>query len=134
MNCCTYGGRKRTLKNGQIVCLVFQRKKNIEAVNCKLTSSFKFETSRTFDIPRIDAGFVWPMPVVVANANAPRLGIALPYAPVVNGVPKPKANGGITLGAPRPFTTLFHRIKRKKCINFNFKHFLFKRNCLYYCC
>lgn len=44
------------------------------------------------------------MPVVVANANAPRLGIALPYAPVVNGVPKPKANGGITLGAPRPFT------------------------------
>lgn len=44
------------------------------------------------------------MPVVVANANAPRLGIALPYAPVVNGVPKPKANGGITLGAPKPFT------------------------------
>lgn len=46
------------------------------------------------------------MPVVVANANAPRLGIALPYAPVVNGVPKPKANGGITPGAPKPFTTI----------------------------
>lgn len=69
-----------------------------------LTSSLRLETSNTFDIPLSDVGFVWPMPVVVANANAPRLGIALPYAPVVNGVPKPKANGGITLGAPKPFT------------------------------
>lgn len=50
------------------------------------------------------------MPVVVVNANAPRLGMALPYAPVaVNGVPKPSANGGRTLGAPKPFT-----IKRKR--------------------
>lgn len=71
-----------------------------------LTSSLRLETSNTFDIPLRDVGFVWPMPWVVANANAPRLGIALPYAPVVNGVPKPKANGGITLGAPRPFTAI----------------------------
>lgn len=70
----------------------------------RLTSSLRLETSNTFDIPLIDVGFVWPMPWVVANANAPRLGIAFPYAPVVNGVPKPKANGGITLGAPMPFT------------------------------
>lgn len=69
-----------------------------------LTSSLRLETSKTFDIPLSDVGFVWPMPVVVANANAPRLGIALPYVPVVKGVPKPKANGGITLGAPKPFT------------------------------
>lgn len=51
------------------------------------------------------------MPVVVASANAPRLGIAFPYAPDVNGVPKPKANGGITLGAPNPFT----KIRTKRC-------------------
>lgn len=76
------------------------------------------DTSRTFDIPLNDVGFVCPIPVVVAKANAPRLGIALPYAPVVNGVPKPKANGGITLGAPKPFT----KNKRifKKDINFIF--------------
>lgn len=84
-----------------------QRSKYLDRLmNCwvMLTSSLRFDTSNTFDIPLSDVGFVWPMPVVVANANAPRLGIALPYAPVVNGVPKPKANGGITLGAPNPFT------------------------------
>lgn len=79
-----------------------------------LTSSLRLETSKTFDIPLSDVGFVWPMPVVVANANAPRLGIALPYAPVVNGVPKPKANGGITLGAPKPFTENRKRKQHRK--------------------
>lgn len=76
-------------------------------IQALLTSSFKFDTSRTFDMPRSWDWFVCPMPVVVANVNAPRLGIALPYALVVNGVPSPSANGGITPGAPIPFTR-FH--------------------------
>lgn len=68
------------------------------------TSSLRLETSRTLEKPRNAAGLVAPKPAVVANANAPKLGIVPPYAPVVNGVPNPNANGGNTLGAPNPFT------------------------------
>lgn len=113
------------MRNAFIFCFNFSREQDntiwntwMKTDECELwillTSSLRFETSNTFDIPLSDVGFVWPMPVVVANANAPRLGIALPYAPVVNGVPKPNANGGITLGAPNPFTEAQFRKKKKE--------------------
>lgn len=68
-------------------------------------------------MPRKEGGLLWPIPVVVANANAPRLGIAFPYALVVNGVPRPRANGGITPGAPMPFTIIqFTRRNKEKSV------------------
>lgn len=68
-----------------------------------ITSSFRLETSSTFEIPR-RAACVWLFiaPADV-KANAPRLGRPPPYAEG-NGVPRPSANGGSTPGVPRPFT------------------------------
>lgn len=68
------------------------------------TSSFRFDTSKTFENPLNAAGFADPKAPVVAKANAPRLGIPPPpYAPP-SGVPRPRANGGKTPVAPNPFT------------------------------
>lgn len=67
------------------------------------TSSFRFDTSKTFENPLNAAGFAEPKAPVVAKANAPRLGIPPPpYAPP-SGVPSPRANGGKT-PVPKPLT------------------------------
>lgn len=68
--------------------------------------------------PRKADGFAVPRPAVVAKANAPRLGMVFPYAPVANGAPRPNANGGKTFGAPSPFTKLCVRTVNKRKIKY----------------
>lgn len=67
-----------------------------------LTSSFKFDTSKTLAKPRIVGAAVCRAPLF-ARAKAPRLGMP-PLYPPDNGAPMPRANDGNTPGAPSPFT------------------------------
>lgn len=74
----------------------------------KITSSFKFDTNRTFERPRKAADVVDPN-APDDKAKAPKLGIPLLYAlAMADGwFPRPIAvNGGRTPGLPMPFMPL----------------------------
>lgn len=67
--------RKTKIFRYPILCVIEMCKKKI---NYQITSSFKLDTSKTFDNPRKAPGLFEPKAPVDAKAKAPKLGIPLP--------------------------------------------------------